>query len=91
MKYRLEAQPKSSNLHWIFYLETRRNQTDPLPVVFGKDCVVVGIQCWTLFKENKSNTVNKTSGERDDCEEKELSKEKRGGIKRLTGEGAQFK
>ena len=55
MKDGLEPQSKSTNFHWILHLNAVRNHSDTLPVIFGKRCVIVGIESWTLFKCIKSS------------------------------------
>ena len=50
MKHRLESQTEPTDLHWILHFNAITEQSDSLPIFFGKSCIVVSVKCWALFK-----------------------------------------
>jgi hypothetical protein len=49
MEYRFKSQSKSANLDWIKFFHTTVYHLYPLPVLFGKLCIVVNTQRWPLL------------------------------------------
>ena len=48
MEDRLEAQTKATNFHWVLLLDAVVQHANPCPVLFSKEGVIVGVQCWPL-------------------------------------------